>query len=89
MTTPERQQAYITLVRTYATQLWLAYQGLLSLQAEWNAQDYGTNLENGAGVNQGISNAMVGAAIFATPNAMTTLFASGHATNLTAVLLPS
>lgn len=89
MTTPERHQAYITLVRTLATQLWLAYIGLLSLQGEWNAQDYGTTLGDGTGVNAGITKAMVGAATFATPDAMTTLFASGHATNLTAVLLPS
>lgn len=86
MSTPSRQQQYINDARLQTRNLWNAYQALLSMQAEWNAQDYGTTLQPGEAQNSGIDRDDVGAVVFATAEAMEALFATGHATNITNLL---
>ena len=56
------------------------------MQTEWNAQDYGANLEDGTGENTGIAAADVGSVVFATMDAVKVLMDAGHATNLTNLL---
>lgn len=86
MSTTSRQQQYINEARMETRNFWNAYQNLLSMQAEWNAQDYGTTLQPGEAQNSGIDRDDVGAVVFATMDAIKTLLATGHATNITNML---
>lgn len=86
MATDARKSDYITLARKHARDLWEAYQALLSMQAEWNAQDYGNTLGAGEGANEGIAAAAVGSVVFDTANAITGVMSAGHATNVTNLL---
>ncbi len=81
-----RQSDYITLARQHATALWNAHKALLALQAEYNALDYGNTLADGEGANIGYTKVEVGAVVFATADAITTLLNTGHATNLAKLL---
>lgn len=81
-----RQQDYYTLARTHARTLWEAIGELQSLQREWNALDYGNTLEPGTGANTGIVAADISSVVFDTTNAMLSLLAAGHATNLAKLL---
>ncbi len=81
-----RQQDYISTARTLNRQLWDAINELKAMQVEWNALDYGSTLGDGEGANAGYTKAEVGAVVFDTTNAMATLLASGHATNLAKLL---
>ncbi len=81
-----RKSDYITLARQHTTTLWNAYLELKSLQSEWSAQDYGNTLGDGEGANEGYTSTQVGAVVFATADALETLFATGHATNITDLL---
>ena len=81
-----REQDYISTVRALNRQLWEALNGLKSLQREWSALDYGNTLDAGTGANAGISGADVGAVVFATADAITTLLDTGHATNMAKLL---
>lgn len=81
-----RQDDFIALVRRNTRQLWDAVNTLKSLQEEWNALDYGTNLGVGTGLNTGIQPTDVGAVVFSTANAIETLLHTGHATNLAKLL---
>lgn len=77
-----RQQEYINEVRGQARNLWESFTRLRSLQLEWNALDYTNTLEDGTGVNEGVTRAEVGAVVFDTTEAIKTLMDSGHATNI-------
>ena len=81
-----RHQDYITLARDRTKSLWQAYLDLKEMQSEWSALDYGTTLSDGAGANLGYNKAHVGSVVFDTVNALTTLFNTGHATNLSSLL---
>ena len=81
-----RQQDYISIARQQAQQLWNAVNTLESLQKEWNALDYGNTLEAGAGENDKLVRADIGAVIFATTDAIRDLLNTGHATNLAKLL---
>ncbi len=81
-----RESDYMSRMREGARQLWAGYLILKGGQPEYNAQDYGTTLDVGVGANEGITKTQIGAVVFDTANALTTLFDTGHATNLTDVL---
>jgi hypothetical protein len=83
-----RQSGFVTEARQAARQFWQAHQTLEKLQAEWNALDYGTTLEEAAfgGENAPLSAADVGAVVFATADAVRGLLGAGHATNLAKLL---
>lgn len=81
-----RDSDYITRARQYDRELWNALNNLLEMQAQWNSLDYGTTLEPGVSENEGITGPMVGAVVFATADAMKALLASGHGTNMAALL---
>lgn len=79
-------QLYYNRTRASANKLWYAYLELKDLQTQWNALDYGNTLSPGTGSNAGLTQAEIGAVIFDTSNAITTLFSQGHATNLAKLL---
>ena len=81
-----RESNYITEVRAAARQLWNALLTLESLQAEWNALDYGATLDAGEGENAGLTAAQIGAVVFDTANATRTTMNAGHATNVARLL---
>ena len=85
-TTAARQSDYISEARTAVRQLWQAINTLKSLQREWTAEDYGNTLADGVNANLGINRAAVGAAVFATADAIVTVLDTGHATNLANLL---
>jgi hypothetical protein len=77
-----REQDYITLARQHAKNFLDAYNGLKSLQLEWNALNYSADLDDGVGANEGITKTEVGSVVFDTTDAITTLLNAGHSTNL-------
>lgn len=82
-----READYITEARAHVRNVWNSLHALKNMQDEWNAQDYGNTLDDGAGDNLGITKTDVGAAVFATTDALVAVaFASGHATNLSNLL---
>lgn len=82
----QREQEYITAVRAANSKIWEGINELKALQREWNALDYATNLDEGAGQNAGITAAEVGAVVFDTANALETTLNAGHATNMAKLL---
>jgi hypothetical protein len=81
-----RENDYIGEARAAAREVWDGISKLKALQREYNALDYGTTLDTGAGDNAGITAAQVGAVVFDTANALETVLAAGHATNLAKLL---
>lgn len=81
-----RHQDYITEARQNARKLWDAVNELKALQLEWNSLDYGNTLTDGEGENEGYTKTEVGSVVFATTDAILTLFASGHSTNVAGLL---
>lgn len=86
-----RQKAYVRLARANAAALLAAYQALLDLQLEWNALAYGDNLPDPTGVDitetgDNYTKAEVGAGVFDTITAITTVLNAGSATNLAKLL---
>ena len=81
-----RSQDYITEARAANKRIWDAINELVALQREWNALDYGNTLEDGAGNNDGVSAAEVGAVVFDTANAFVGVLGAGHATNMANLL---
>lgn len=84
--TLNRQVQYINEARDATRRLWDALNDLIVLQREWNAEDYGNTLAAGTGDNNGITAAMVGAAVFDSANAFVTVLNTGVATNLSNLL---
>ncbi len=82
----DRQSDFISTARQATRDLWNAWLALKGLQPEWNALSYSTTLEEFAGANDGLAAADIGAVIFDTANAITTLLDTGHATNLAKLL---
>lgn len=81
-----RQSDYITEARQNARQLWDAVNNLKALQLEWDSLDYGNTLLDGEGENEPYTADEVGSVVFATTDAIMTLFASGHGTNVANLL---
>jgi hypothetical protein len=80
-------QNYISDVRADVQLIWDALQRLKARQVIWNALDFGATLQDGQGQNAGITKTEVGAACFATTDALAAvLFGSGHSTNFAKVL---
>ena len=81
-----RDQDFITEARDINRQIWNGINGLVALQREWNALDYGSTLADGAGDNAGIEPNQVGAVVFDTANALVATLNAGHATNMANLL---
>lgn len=82
-----REQDFITETRNDVKVFWDAYHKLIARQTEWNALDYGTNLDDGEGANLGYTAAEVGAVVFDTMNEVKLrIFDTGHKTNLAKLL---
>lgn len=84
--TTAREQDYYTEARQLARSVWNGINGLKALQNEWNSKDYGNTLDIGTGPHEGLTRTEVGAAVFATADAMQTLLGQGHGTNLAKLL---
>lgn len=81
-----REQEYYTEVRAANAALWNAVNALGSLKREWNALDYGNTLDEGNGPHAGLTKTELGAVVFDTTDAIVTLLADGHATNMAKLL---
>lgn len=81
-----RAQDFISEARAKNKAIWDGINGLVAMQREYNALDYGTTLPDGEGANEGITKAEVGAVVFDTANAMVAVLAAGHATNMSKLL---
>ena len=81
-----RHQDYISKARDENKKVWDAIHALLTLQAEYNALDYGNTLPDGEGDNAGYTKDEVGAVVFATADAMKALLDTGHGTNMASLL---
>lgn len=77
-----RKEEFVADARRHARNVWEGIYALAALQAEWNALDYGSTLGN----DSGAPSVAVGAVVFETADAMRTLLATGHATNLAKLL---
>lgn len=86
MPTSDGKQAYIRDKRAGAKMILDGLNILKGGQPEWNYNDYGNTLEDGAGDNLGVTATQVGAAVFATADAIETLLESGHGSNLAALI---
>lgn len=86
MTATIDNQNYINQARQQTQLLWNAYLALKGMQDQWNALSYGTTLMDGSGPNAGITAAAVGSVVFDSVNAITTVFATGVATDLAELL---
>jgi hypothetical protein len=84
--TVARDQDFYGAVRDNARALWNALNELQSLQAEWNAGDYGSALAAGAGSNDGLVAQDLGGVVFAGADALRTVMNTGVATNFVKVL---
>lgn len=83
-----RHEDFYSETKVHAKAIWEAIHELKSLQAEYNALDYGSTLPDAdaEGANAGLTKVEVGAVIFASTDAILTLFDDGHATNLAKLL---
>lgn len=81
-----RDQDYYGEVRDAARAVWNGLNTLQSLQAEWNASDYGNTLAVGSGPNTGLVAADLGAVAFAGHDALKAVMDTGVATNFAKVL---
>lgn len=82
-----RQSDYVTTVRNATKQLWEALNTLKGAQREWVALDYASNLTEGfEGENANLTVTDISNVVFTTTDALETLLASGHATNLAKLL---
>ncbi len=79
-------QDFITNARTYVKTAWDAISALQDMQLQWNALDYGNTLENGTGLNSGITSQQVGSAIFAGGDALMAVLEGGNGGNLAKLL---
>ena len=77
-TIDRRQQDYYTLVRDANREAWNAMLKLVSLQREWQAQNYTETLAPGAGENTGLVAADLSAVIFDAANAVAETLATGN-----------
>jgi hypothetical protein len=87
-TAPEtRQQDYYTQVREANRAAWQAMLTLVSLQREWDAQNYAETLAPGEGNNSGLVASDLSAVIFDAANAVATVLATnGYSTAMTKLL---
>ncbi len=81
-----REQDFITLARQHNKAIWDGINALVAMQREWNALDYGTTLNDGAGANEGLTKTQIGAVVFDTANAFVAVLNAGHATNMSRLL---
>ena len=81
-----REQDFITAARAANRKIWEGINELQALQREWNARDYGTTLDDGAGENAGIVKADVGAVVFASADALDAVLDGGIAGNMAKLL---
>ncbi len=86
MITQAHSDDYISTVRAYNKAIWDGINGLVALQREWNALDYGSTLLDGSGANVGLTKTEVGAVAFDSANALVTVLNTGVATNMATLL---
>lgn len=77
-TTERRQQDYYSQVRQANRQAWEAMLTLVSLQNEWNAQNYTETLAPGIGENSGLLATDLSAVIFDAADAVASTLATGN-----------
>jgi len=78
-----RQTQFKQELRDHARQIWEAHHALKELRAEADALDYGSTLEVTADEPSAAAHLAV---VYATNDALATLMAAGHATNIATVL---
>lgn len=83
--TAAAEQEYYTKARTQVTAILESITALEGMAKTWNALDYGTNLDVGTGIHDGLTKSHIGAAVMTTVPAIRSLFDSGHATNFEAI----
>ena len=77
LTAPEtRQQNYYTQVRQANRAAWQSMLTLISLQREWDAQNYAETLAPGEGENSGLVASDLSAVIFDAANAVAEVLAT-------------
>lgn len=79
---------FVSTIRQAATDLLDAHNRLKAAQLVWNAMDYGSTLTEEDlmdSTHEGLIPQKVGAAVFATSDALSDLLAQGHATNLASI----
>lgn len=82
-----RQQIYYALVREANRAAWQAMLTLVSLQREWEAQNYAATLAPGEGENSGLVASDLSAVIFEAANAVAEVLATnGYSTAMTKLL---
>jgi hypothetical protein len=81
-----RSDDYISEVRALNRQVWEGIHALKAKQSEYNALDYGNTLPDGQGANEGYTADEVGSVVFDTTDALLTVLAAGHATNMSKLL---
>ena len=87
MTTPTRQNEFISEARRAARNVWEGVLQLKALQAEWNAENYGSTLATPtAGFNEGITKTIVGAGVFAGADGVEAVLDGGLAANFADLL---
>lgn len=84
--TPSREQDYYDEVRAANRDIWNGVLKLKSLQPEWNANDYGNTLADGEGGNDGLTQAQIGAVVFAAADALEDVLQTGIGGNMAAIL---
>lgn len=85
--TQRRQQVYYSMVREANRAAWVAMLQLVSLQREWDAQNYAETLAPGDGDNSGLVASDLSAVIFDAANAVATVLATnGYSTAMTKLL---
>lgn len=78
-----RGQDFITEARQHNRAIWTAIHDAKSrMQSEWNASDFGSNLSNGEGENDGITKGETGAFVFDTINLFHAVISGGTITVL-------
>lgn len=86
MASTARAQEFINEVRDFNRKVWEGINGLKGLQAEWNALEYGNNLPDGLGSNDGVTRAEVGAVVFDSADNLKAVLDAGTAGNMAKLL---
>lgn len=82
----ERDQEFIAKVRGEVKALWDSINELRGHRKRWDALALGDTMADGTGPNAGVTAAHTGAVVHATLDALESLLAAGHATNLARLL---
>jgi len=84
--TVNRPATYYSLVRSANVQIWQGLQALISLQEEWNANNYAVTLPAGSGDNVPLVAADLGAVVFDAADLLQAVLDAGVATSMAKLL---